>query len=627
MEVKQLAAFVFLAAVITTQLGAAERLYFKQNNNLSWDNARSYCQACFKELVSVTPDNSAVLGNILTNDSWIGMRKKLGGPMGWSRWSDNTLLVFQNWYPQSPDPNNTEDTCVKLLSFGAWLEEDCNSLLPSICYEDRFYGMLNISNIRTRNLTLQWTAGPGNISYYRVTYLSNSLNVVALTYNIPNLLPGTLYEFKVYPVKCGRDLNAENASAYTQPEAVTQLSVTNISTTWALLTWKEPEGNCSHYQVNVSMNGSFVKTPLELKNLSTNITDLQPGTNYTFTVTALVEDRSIEGVNTSVCSTTYPAAVTTFSVSNFNSTSVEMNYTKPEGIINGYNISVSEYNSSTFVRNVLLSESSTNTSITNLNPGLSYLFSIATFSGNLSSLSKSIIKATTPSPPTNLSVIEWHSDSITVAWQAPINNISTNYNLSGNNLEVILPASTNNYTFKQLTSGTNYTISIYSCVFDPYNKSYIRGNAASINAHTRPNPPTNLKVTKWNTTCAILEWMKPANAENALNEFQVNYTNVYWNDLKNFTTHDTSVTLSSLYSGAIYTVYVRTKAQDEYSDPISINFTTEMNEKVVIFALRCTSSTLNGCDGKDAINAANSSLQSHFERQLPGLNFTLSSFN
>uniref|UniRef100_A0A8C4SEL2 C-type lectin domain-containing protein n=1 Tax=Erpetoichthys calabaricus TaxID=27687 RepID=A0A8C4SEL2_ERPCA len=128
---------MLLSAVIAICPAEAERLYFPQINNMSWDEARTYCQVCFKELVSVTPDNSAVLVEILNNDSWIGMRKKLGGPMDWSRWSDNTSLVFQNWYPRSPDPNNTEDTCVKLLSFGAWLEDDCNSLLPSICYEGK----------------------------------------------------------------------------------------------------------------------------------------------------------------------------------------------------------------------------------------------------------------------------------------------------------------------------------------------------------------------------------------------------------------------------------------------------------------------------------------------------------
>lgn len=41
--------------------------------------------------------------------------------------------------PDVPDPdeNYIEDSCVAMLSFGAWVEKNCLELLPFICYEGR----------------------------------------------------------------------------------------------------------------------------------------------------------------------------------------------------------------------------------------------------------------------------------------------------------------------------------------------------------------------------------------------------------------------------------------------------------------------------------------------------------
>lgn len=205
----------------------AEQEYFFHSENLSWADARNHCQACYKDLVTLTPQNIQSVHRKLTSDCWVGLRKNFSSTTnsttmtwpGWTRWANGDPLVFQNWYPGWPvlksslpksyccscsctcpatptptmtgfteftssnmtsftsvtdqswtnssglnetnsapmttalpraaecdrspmlpdipniDENYIEDSCVAMLSFGAWVEKNCSELLPSICYE------------------------------------------------------------------------------------------------------------------------------------------------------------------------------------------------------------------------------------------------------------------------------------------------------------------------------------------------------------------------------------------------------------------------------------------------------------------------------------------------------------
>lgn len=88
-----------------------------------------------------------------------------------------------------------------------------------LCSADRFYGDVNITNVTKKGGNLSWTEAGINISQYRVEINGNPTvaNVTPEThYEIYSLLPGELYSVQIIPVKCGRDLNAQNISFYTR---------------------------------------------------------------------------------------------------------------------------------------------------------------------------------------------------------------------------------------------------------------------------------------------------------------------------------------------------------------------------------------------------------------------------
>ncbi|XP_070711322.1 uncharacterized protein [Pempheris klunzingeri] len=83
---------------------AAEQEYFPQTTDLTWNEARNHCQVCYKDLVTLTPENIRNITLKLTSDHWVGLRKNFtsNSSMSWSHWANGDPLTFQNWYPGWP---------------------------------------------------------------------------------------------------------------------------------------------------------------------------------------------------------------------------------------------------------------------------------------------------------------------------------------------------------------------------------------------------------------------------------------------------------------------------------------------------------------------------------------------
>lgn len=82
-------------------------------------------------------------------------------------------------------------------------------------------GQVSVTNITFESANLTWLVAPGDISHYRVEVEGQKDNktwvfsVTDLTCGLSNLTAGTSYSVQVFPVKCKRDLNPENATFYT----------------------------------------------------------------------------------------------------------------------------------------------------------------------------------------------------------------------------------------------------------------------------------------------------------------------------------------------------------------------------------------------------------------------------
>ncbi|KAK3546448.1 hypothetical protein QTP70_026303, partial [Hemibagrus guttatus] len=482
----------------------AEREYFYKPNLTTWDNARLQCQACYKDLTTITPLNAEVIGLNLTSDYWIGLRQNMSGSKFWSQWANGEPVLYQNWYPGHPVPkkkpepqptcppppaiNNTktevmqcpafmnlcdclnsssgydddfiwgptemfnttpgkkwcpalaklcdclnsteknetsltqstttlapttlpststispastissdlepeyiEDSCVVLLSFGMWQEKRCNEFLPYICYDERFYGDVQIYVETQSSAVLTWSVAGVNISRYRIEINGNqTVNITnGTSYNITGLDPGELYRVQIIPVKCERDINAQNISFYTSPESVSNLQLITYNDS-IIATWDRPNGNFAWFNVTISSSMSEnISCPTNITtNLNYTFKSLQSAALYTVSVVTYVEKDLNPSTPANKSDYTKPNPPGTAKVENINSSAVRLSWEIPANSQGVKNINYSVKYVSNFWNDKgnLTKTDNTSVIISNLKSGSKYTYNITVLAGTLESL-------------------------------------------------------------------------------------------------------------------------------------------------------------------------------------------------------------------------------------------------
>nr|XP_015196113.1 PREDICTED: receptor-type tyrosine-protein phosphatase eta-like isoform X1 [Lepisosteus oculatus] len=598
--------------------GLAERQYFLQSNGSEWEVALEHCRLCFQDLVTVTTDNIPILARNLTNNTWIGLRNDLDGPMEWTNWSNGDPLTFQNWYPGRPSMNDTREVCIHFLPSGLWYDETCDQLYPYICYADRFYGNLSVFNISEHNAYLSWTPGPGMINQYRVEVTGNTSqvhNTTNLTLRVDSLTPGSLYKFQVFPVKCERVLNPENASIYTKPECVTNLAVSSQTQNLIALTWSAPIGNRDKYRVEVDSEGVTNFTALLTVEEQVTVRNLTPGGFYTFQVIALVADCSIEGDPVNISAFTRPGAVRNAEVSESRAESVNISWSRPVGNSSWFRVEVQEvqvpspgpcYKNSTIVSDLSVVMSG-------LTPGSKYNFTIVAFIPNttLEGDPVWVVGYTVPDPVTNVNTLTT-SDSITVLWGKPANGSYFSYEVTLDGcMECGVNTSWLNTTFQNLKSGKNYTITIFTHVED-YS---LPSNDVKIWAITRPVKPGNITFQAINLHNVSLTWEVPEKLQGVPVQYCVNYSTSFWGYGGVKVVSNNSATVESLTSGTKYIFSVQTLVSDlPLSEATVGSVYTVPKIKKMGLIMQCTSNKILECEKvqKAAIEKAREMIQRRF---------------
>ncbi|XP_076588510.1 receptor-type tyrosine-protein phosphatase eta-like [Chaetodon auriga] len=163
---------------------------------------------------------------------------------------------------------------------------------------------LTVTQITTSSVSLSWTEPEGNSSFYRVQWtdgqLKETVNVTETHVDITNLTAGVQYEISVTAV-AGDGLTegqSTTVTQYTKPEAVRNLTVTQITTSSVSLSWTEPEGNSSFYRVQ--WTDGHLKETVNVTETHVDITNLTAGVQYEISVTAVAGDGFTEGQSTTV---------------------------------------------------------------------------------------------------------------------------------------------------------------------------------------------------------------------------------------------------------------------------------------------------------------------------------------
>ncbi|XP_031707213.1 receptor-type tyrosine-protein phosphatase eta [Anarrhichthys ocellatus] len=657
-----------LISSLVLMCSAAEREYFRHDwRNLTWAEARKHCQVCFKELVTVTPENIKTISQNLTSDSWVGLRKNFSTDnsiMSWSRWADGEPLIFQNWYPgwpvfksssaktfcscncpetttsfigfteststavptmpvmsecvrspvlSSDDPETTtnyiEDSCVAMLSFGAWVEKNCTELLPFICYEDRFCGQATVTNTTSGSAILTWLPGPGDIDLYRVEVTVDrelkQFQTKNLTYDLVNLAAGTHCSIQVFPVKCGRDLDPQETAFYIIPNKVENLNVTNVTETSVYLSWNKPAGNVTFYLI-VVQGGEQIQSNTAGK----EVDSLTPGNLYTFTVLSGVGDGSTLSEGTNVTTYTKPGKVSDLKVSQNTINSLQLNWQRPEGNATGFRVmAMNDSNLTVFDKNV----DQTEVKVTPLPMGTKITLSVTALTANntLEGDKVTAVDYTAPGRITNL-ILETTFHSLTATWMSSAGtalSFIVKLHLDGELVKTIQNLTEPRKSFDGLKAAANYTVIVSTF------SGHVEGAPVGSSNFTRLLPPTDAKRISSDKRQITFEWTTAENRAKVSYSVRINAS--FWgHDYSAVVDDKTSYTFDNLTSGTKYTFEVRSEAHGQSSTPAVVSHCTDAEKREVSLSMLCSSTESLFCDKDTTRDTVFEQLREHFNELL-----------
>ncbi|NXQ98744.1 PTPRJ phosphatase, partial [Sagittarius serpentarius] len=229
------------------------------------------------------------------------------------------------------------------------------------------------------NLTWAVNNSASNSYTYRIEVVSgtsvrNLTSSVTKT-EITELIPGTMYGFTVFAVAADGQTNGEGVSIrlYTKPSPVRDLEAEYVDVTSVNLTWVVNDTTSNSYAYRIEVVSGTSGRNLTSSVTKTEITELTPGTMYSFAVFAVAADGQTEGEGVSLRLYTKPSPVRDLEAEYVGVTSVNLTWVVNDTTSNSYMYRI-EVVSGTSGRN--LTSSVTKTEITELTPGTMYSFTV-----------------------------------------------------------------------------------------------------------------------------------------------------------------------------------------------------------------------------------------------------------
>nr|XP_034963186.1 tenascin-X isoform X12 [Zootoca vivipara] len=336
---------------------------------------------------------------------------------------------------------------------------------------------LSVSDITSDSARLSWTVPTGNFDSFLVEYEDVDGRPQALpvdgasrTLTVPNLEPSHRYTFNLYGLYRGKrygplPVEAVTAAVGTPPKATTekvtvvqlsldQLSVSDITSDSARLSWTVPTGNFDSFLVEYEdADGRPQVLPVDGASRTLTVSNLEPSHRYTFNLYGLYRGKRygplpVEAVTAAVG--TPPKATTEkvtvvqlsldhLSVSDITSDSARLSWTVPTGNFDSFLV---EYEDADGRPQALPVDGASRTlTVPNLEPSHRYTFNLyGLYRGNrYGPLPVEDVTAAVGTPPKattekvtvvqlsldQLSVSDITSDSARLSWTVPTGNFDS----------------------------------------------------------------------------------------------------------------------------------------------------------------------------------------------------------
>ncbi|XP_052457542.1 receptor-type tyrosine-protein phosphatase eta [Carassius gibelio] len=356
---------------------------------------------------------------------------------------------------------------------------------------------LSVSAVGTNSVNLNWLPPIGTLSLFSYTINisppDQTLNTTSNNYQITQLQPGTQYNCSVRALIITAYIfgPSQLTQCNTKPLPVTNLTASPVGTTQMSLAWSRQSDYKSSYQYNVSVNGEQLIPSI---NETTNVINLIPGNNYTFTVQTVANGMSSESVAISAF-TGLGKASNISAVSTTQSMRVE--WRPPDGNVSLYNVKI------LLNGTVLKMENRTNETtvvFSDLLPGTQYNVIVTSISGPMKQDSDSVSNATLPTPPGEFVTMQ-STNSLNISWARPLNMSSVSHYFQLSYSNSTLNCSQNYSSLTGLDAGVQYNITVRTVGAMGYFSS-----PQYLTAYTNPTAVTDVRLNEYTETSISLSW-------------------------------------------------------------------------------------------------------------------------
>ncbi|NXW65000.1 PTPRJ phosphatase, partial [Eurystomus gularis] len=358
---------------------------------------------------------------------------------------------------------------------------------------------------------------------------------------------------------------------FTGPSPVHDLKVEYVGVTSVNLTWGVNDTASGSYTYRIEVVNGISERNMTSSVTKAEITELIPGTMYSFTVFAAVNDGQMEGEGVSISLYTRPSPVHDLKAEYVGVTSANLTWAVNDTASKSYTYRIEVVNG-TSERN--LTSSITEAEITELIPGMMYNFTVfaAVNDSQVEGEGVSVGLCTRPSLVHDLKVEYVGMTSVNLTW-AVSNADPKSYTYR---IEVVNGTSERNVTsivnkaeITELIPGTMYNFTVFAVL----NDSQTEGEGVSISLYTKPSPVLDLKAEYVGVTSVNLTWgVNDIASESYTYRIEV----VNGTSERNLTSSVTKAEITELIPGTMYnfTVFAAVNDGQTEGEGVSISLYT-----------------------------------------------------
>lgn len=509
--------------------------------------------AKLQNVVSTVKDTSIELS--WTKDSSVSSYIVEYKKSGESTWNKSTDLLPSLLGTIEIDADNAKATIKKLSQDTAYdirvssYVYFSDKILPSTPTEmslsTKLSAVTNFKFVKAdgSSITLSWTPNSKATGYNLQmsengkTWTDTNAAITGLetmTATVTGLKDSKTIYFRVLATKDGSADGVPSATVIgkTAPAAA-KVTVTSISDDYVTLSWA---GATRAEKYKISWNGKTETTTAT----SFKATGLEQATAYEFTVTAI--DTTVDGkevsASTKISATTALSAVKDLKVTAATENSVTLSWTVNAKATGGYSIKGTGTKSS-----VSVSGNTASVTVTGLNPGSSYSYTvIAVRDGISKALEASATAKTVPGKVTGLSAVSSGESSVALKWTAA--SLADGYEISFDGKTA--NSSTASFTATGLSPATSYSFTVRAYILVNGAKVYSAASDA-LTASTKFSKVTGLSAKTKDASSVELSWKAVEGAEKYF---------VYKNGTKIGETASVSFTATGLSAGTSFSFAV-----------------------------------------------------------------------